>query len=109
MRFHNKLRRTVRRNKAVVSADPDGLMAALQVTKRLVLEGHRSDNNISIIDALGKAVHQAAAVDPVRTWWSAVRVIVRHTSTEKSSLEILTDAIEAQGRTNIFRSRGPKP
>ena len=109
MRFHDKLRRAARRNKAVASADPDGLLSALQVTKRLVLEGHRSDNNVSIIDALSRAVGMAAPVDDGRTFWAAVRVIVRHTSPEKSSLEILSDAIEAQGKTNLLAQKGPKP
>lgn len=109
MRFHDKLRRVARRNKAVISADPDGLMAALQVTKRLVTEAHRDDRSLSIIEALGQAVGMAAPVDDGRTFWAAVRVIVRHTSVEKSSLEILSDAIEAQGRTNLFQQKGPKP
>lgn len=107
MSFHTKLKRVARRNNAVISADPEALMSALQVTKRLVIEGHQSDQQISIVDALGKAVHMAAARDTVRTWWSAVRVIVRHTSVDKSSLEILADAIKAQGRTNIYAAKGP--
>jgi formate dehydrogenase assembly factor FdhD len=107
MRFHAKLRRVARRNNAVISADPEALMSALQVTKRLVTEGHQSGNQVSIIDALTKAVHMAAAVDTVRTWWSGVRVIVRHTSVDKSSLEILADAIQYQGMTNLYAAKGP--
>lgn len=107
MRFHDKLKRKARRNGAVVSSDPEALMSALQVTKRLVLEGHQSDNQISIIDALHKAIPMSAPVDAVRTFWSALRVIVRHTSVEKSSMEILADAIQGQGTTNLFAAKGP--
>ena len=108
MRFHDKLRKVARRNNAVISADPDALLSVLQVTKRLVLEGHQSGNQISIIDALHRAVPMSAPVDPVRTFWSALRVIVRHTTVDKSSMEILADAIAAQGSTNIYASKGPR-
>lgn len=107
MRFHDKLRKVARRNNSVISADPEALLSALQVSKRLVLEGHQSGTQISIIDALRKAVPMSAPVDSARTFWSALRVVVRHTSVDKSSMEILADAIQAQGTTNLFAAKGP--
>lgn len=109
MRFHQKLRRVARKNRAVITADPEGLMAALQVTQRLVREAIANEQKLSIIDALTQAIPMSAAKCPARTWWQATSVLLRNTAEGKSSLAILSDAIAAQGKTNIYASKGPQP
>lgn len=95
------LKRFARKNNAVLTDDPDGLLSALQVTKRLITEGEKQGERYSVMTALNTAVPMAAPKDEARTWWSAMRVILRHTSIEKSTLAILADAIQAQGRVNL--------
>jgi hypothetical protein len=94
------LRRIARKNKSVLTDDPDALLSVLQITKRLVLEAKQSDGSLSIMDALAKALPMSSPKDQARTWWSALRVLHRNASQEKSSLAILADAIAAQGKTN---------
>lgn len=107
MRFNARLRRLTRQNKTVVASDPEGLMATLQVTKRLLSESVDGEH-LTIMEAVDKAIPMAAAKDSVRTWWAAMRVIFRHTEADKSSLAILSDAIAAQGKTNRFANYGPQ-
>ncbi|MBB5167169.1 hypothetical protein [Mycobacterium sp. AZCC_0083] len=96
----NKLRRIARRNHAVLTDDPDGLISTLQITKRLLQESINAGEPVTIITALEYALEMSAPKDPHRTWWSALRVILRNTTVEKSTLAILADAIEGQGKTN---------
>lgn len=84
-------------------------MATLQVAKRLIGEAIRDGKPLSVIDAIRDASTKSAAVCEARTWWQAVRVVHKHTTADKSSLEILSDAIAAQGKTNIYAKKGPKP
>lgn len=84
-------------------------MATLQVTKRLVSEAIQAEEPLSIIDALDHAIPMAAAKCAHRTWWQAVRVVLKHTGEGKSSLAILADSIAAQGKLNLFAKRGPQP
>jgi hypothetical protein len=105
--FHKKLRRIARKNNAVITSDPDGLMATLQVVKRLISES-TNGVHLTIMEALDKAVPMAAPKDPVRAWWAALKVIFRNTTADKSTLQILSDAIAGQGRTNIYAAKGPK-
>jgi hypothetical protein len=84
-------------------------MATLQVTEWLIREAIAADEPLSIVDAVTKAIPIAAAKDDGHTWWQAIRVIRLHVSPDKSGPAILADAIAAQGKTNIYASKGPKP
>lgn len=95
-----KLRTLARKNHAVLTDDPDGLIATLQITKRLLDESMKAGTPTTIMIAVEHALEMSAPKDPHRTWWSTLRVILRNTTVEKSSLAILTDAIAGQGKTN---------
>jgi hypothetical protein len=96
------LKRAARKSNAVLTDDPEGLLATLQITKRLITEGRAQGENYSIYTAMNTAVGMAAPKDEARTWWKAMRVIIRNTESGKSSLAILADAIQGQGRVNAL-------
>ncbi|QNJ56864.1 hypothetical protein SEA_REINDEER_54 [Mycobacterium phage Reindeer] len=96
----NKLKRFARKHNAVLTDDPDGLLSALQITKRLVTEANKDGAPLSVASALDQALIMAAPKDTVRTWWSALRVIIRHNEPGKSNLAVLADAISDQGKVN---------
>ncbi|QSM01102.1 hypothetical protein SEA_NANOSMITE_57 [Mycobacterium phage Nanosmite] len=96
----NKLKRYARKHKAVLTDDPDALLSTLQITKRLVSEAHQQGQPLSVAAALDTALEMSAPKDPARTWWSALRVIVRHNEPGKSNLAVLADAISDQGKVN---------
>ncbi|AEK09971.1 hypothetical protein FDH96_gp059 [Mycobacterium phage Rey] len=96
----NKLKRYARKQNGVLTDDPDALLSALQITKRLVSEANAQGAPLSVAAALDTALGMAAPKDPARTWWSAIRLIVRHNETGKSNLAVLADAIQAQGKVN---------
>ena len=109
MNFHDRLRREARKTGAVITDDPGGVLAALQITKRLVTEARAKKRSTSILPALDQAIPLASVKDPVRAWWASTRILLRHTTAGKSNLAILTDAIEAQGKLNILQAKGPRP
>ena len=74
-----------------------------------VLDAVIGDGSLTVMEALDTALPMAAPKDPVRTWWSATRVLLRHTEADKSSLAILSDAITAQGKTNMLQAKGIRP
>lgn len=94
------LKRFARRNKAVLTGDPDGLLATLQISRRLVNESLKAGEPITIRDAVDEAVKLSSPKDEARTWWAAVRVLLRNAEAGKSILNVLADACEAQGRMN---------
>ncbi|QUU29252.1 hypothetical protein SSEA_SKINNY_53 [Mycobacterium phage Skinny] len=96
----NKLKRFARKHNAVLTDDPDGLLSTLQITKRLVTEANKDGQPLSVASALDQALDMSAPKDPVRTWWSALRVIVRNNEPGKSNLAVLADAISNQGTVN---------
>lgn len=109
MSFSARLRRVARREKGVVTSDPEGVLATLQVAKRLIGESVGSGTNLTVMEAFDKAIPMASVKDPVRVWWSCVKVFIRHAEPDKSTLATLADAIAAQGKTNTYASKGPKP
>lgn len=94
------LKTYARKNKAVLTDDPDGLLSTLQVAKRLVNESIKDGEPVTVVAAVHKALQMSAPKDEARAWWKTVRVLLKHTEQGKSSLAILTDAIAAQGRMN---------
>lgn len=103
------------RNKRI--GDPDGVIAVLQIAKRLLSE--RGDGNL--FAALDEALDMAAPKDMARAWWAAHRVIrmslpngydnIVSFSTSDSVdagkvMDVLDAAILLQGRANIQQSKG---
>lgn len=99
-----------RKLKAKLSGDPEGVLAALQVTKRLVKEGN------SLLDAMDKACFEmSAAKDPARVWWAVSHVIAAHIDDSEASwwvtlnrqmlLDTLDRAILHQGQLNAAAAK----
>lgn len=110
MKYHARLKRLARKNKAVISDDPDGLLSALQIAKRLMGEHHR----LSLHEAVTLAVGMAAPKDEYRVWFQAVRAVMRHAPAvppkdRKELIDVLTETIKDQGRVNAFAKEGPQP
>lgn len=85
MSLSTKLIQAIRKNKASVTSDPDGVTATLQIAARLVTtgwtQGRRHElgddgvHSYDIYGALDEAVTMAAPKDIARTWWAAHRVL----------------------------------
>lgn len=100
--------------------DPDGVMAVLQIARRLLSE--RGDNNV--YGALDEAIDLAAPRDQSRAWWAAHRRVVdclpaawrgsniglfAESASHDEVLEVLAEAIREQGRANIVAAKGKRP
>lgn len=108
MSFHTRLRRFARKQKAIVCGDPDGVLAVLQITKRLVGESLHKGAPLSVVQAMDHAIPMASPKDPVRARHYTLRILMRHTEMNKSALSVLADAIAAQGKTNQLQAKGPR-
>ncbi|WP_141564277.1 hypothetical protein [Mycolicibacterium palauense] len=106
MGYPATLRRVAKRHNGVITSDPDGLLAALNIAKRLMVE-----EKLSFLQALDKALPRAGAVDEERTWWSAYKAVARHIpngsdASSESVLAILADTIRDQGTINRAQQKG---
>lgn len=109
MSFHTRLKRFARKHNGVITGDPDGVLAVLQVAKRLFGEALKTGPAITVVQAVDKAIPMAAPKDPVRARHYALRVLIRNTPTMgKSPLAVLADSIRGQGLTNKFQAKGPQ-
>lgn len=98
--------------------DPEGVMAVLQIARRLLKE--RGDGAVYV--ALDEALDLAAPKDRARAWWAAHRMVVRSLpagtasigdfeATSPSSddvLELMAVAIRKQGVLNIQAAKGKR-
>jgi hypothetical protein len=107
MNFHYRLKRYARKQKGIICGDPEGLLAVLQITKRVFGEALREGPALTVVQAMDRAILMAAPKDPVRARRYALSVLIRNTTLEKSPLQVLSDAITAQGRVNRFMKKGP--
>lgn len=110
----NKLFRNARKKR---SGDPDGIMAVLQITRRLLGES----GDTAVYTAMDEAVELAAPKDSTRAWWGAHREIVaamppgyttigefiahKHTSHDEV-LQVLDKACQELGRRNAEAKKG---
>lgn len=100
-------------------SDPDGILAVLQVSRRLL--GERKDKSLYAV--LDEALELAAPADPAKAWWAAHRRVARSmppgmsvddylrsgSSTHESLMEVLSNAIRAQGLVNLQAAKGKQP
>lgn len=108
MSSHDRLKRNARKNNGIITGDPDGLLATLQVAKRLFMQALQTGPTISVVQAVDQAIPMASAKDPVRVRHYALRVLMRNTQAGKSPLSVLSDSILGQGKTNKLQAKGPQ-
>jgi hypothetical protein len=114
---NDKLRRLSRKNGVKVTSDPAGVVATLQIAKRLV--GERKDKALYL--ALDEALEMAAPKDRAQTWWASHRAVVgqlpsgftsidQFTKSGDTSVEdvldLLSRAVKNQGEVNLVAAKG---
>lgn len=107
-----KISKLERKFGAKKTDDPDGVMAVLQIAKRLLSERGNKDIYIALDEALDMAVPK----DRARTWWGAHRAIVHALpdgfltigdytilsgTTSDDVVRLLERAVLAQGSVNL--------
>jgi hypothetical protein len=101
-RFSRKVKRLSRQLGVKPTVDPDGVIAVLQVARRLV-----KDTGAGVVEALLDAADRfAAPKDPVIAFWTAHYAY--SSSKSGDAVGALEDAADRQGRMNQFMKKGPK-
>lgn len=108
MNFHDRLKRYARKQNGIICGDPEGVLAVLQTTRRVFNEALRDGPALTVVQAMDQAIPMAAPKDPFKARHYALRVLIRNTTLEKSPLQVIADAITAQGRVNRFMKKGPQ-
>lgn len=108
MSFHERLKRFARKNNGTITGDPGGVLAVLQGTKRIFTQALQTGPALTVVEAMDRAIPQAAPKDPVKARHYALRVLMRNTEVGKSPLAVLSDAVRGQGLTNKLQAKGPQ-
>lgn len=102
--FSARLRRLSKQTGAKPIADTEGVIAVLQVARRLV-----KDAGMGPVEALREAADEfASPKDPVRAFWAAYKVFAHHHPRGLSDVGTLDEAIKAQGLVNQLVRKGPR-
>lgn len=117
--MNTKLRRLQRKAGAHAPGDPDGVLATLQIARRLLKER----GNKAIYPALDEALEKSDPTDRARAWWTAHRAIVNalpdgfrtlgdYTDLDSTTVEdvdaVLLSAIRNQGMLNVALAKGKR-
>lgn len=107
-RFSARIKRLSRKLGAKPTQDPDGVIATLEIARRLINE----DPDITPWDALRQAADRyASPKDPVKAFWAAWRVYVNAVANVvdgSDPSEALKLAADRQGQMNQLVKKGPR-
>lgn len=100
--FSARLRRLSKQTGAKPIADTEGVIAVLQVARRLV-----KDAGMEPVEALREAADNfASPKDPVRAFWAAY--FAWSNGSGDTPLDVFDDAIRSQGLVNQAVRKGPR-
>jgi hypothetical protein len=109
----NPIRKLKRRLGVKATNDPDGVMAVLQISRRLFSEG-----DSSVYSVLNESIPLAAPKDKALAWWAAHHALSANlptpmsllefetTASEEEVLAVFDAAIKNQGTMNATRLKG---
>lgn len=110
----NRIQRLRRKLGVKRTDDPDGVLAVLQVSRRLISEG-----DLAVYSVLMDAVRMAAPKDDAIAWWAAHYALTHQIPTgyrtlgeyccvadQEKLLELFDAAIKNQGTLNVVVRKG---